>query len=754
MKKVIVLLLALQLLMGPLVTSAQGIMTDDTEDEQNIFANMNIKDEPMPQVGKDLNYLDPTSYPIINKGGAIGALIDSHSMNHYLHFLDIIPSTYGPDYMTIQLFYQTTATIEKDAIITIEYFIENANTLEYLGNSEFNTSSFQAATLNSSLPIVYFETQPYIYMKVGVSQTEYDSYYADSATFKVTNPYYSAGDDQAAPDNRYAVISNESTSGEYAQSTGTFNVKDIPYTFDSQLKQGAYRMDANIPFDPASEDVNLFQKNSKSIFQSYSVGESKSFWVVNLQTNGHSTINARLAYSGSKANVWVHNNQISDAEAVTLGKEFDNNIYEPITSHFAKESDVNQDGKINILTFDIQDGFTGSGGYVAGYFSSRDLYNTSYSNESEIFYIDTYPTMGFNSSKDVSQAYGTLAHEFQHMVNFNQNVLVEGNDYMPTWLNEGLSEAADQIYSGSGLSDRLNYYNTSASIQNGHSLLYWGGDTLSNYSLSYLFMQYIKIQAGQGNRIFKEIMEDSANDYYAIENIAKKYISPDMTFGKLMTNFRIALLLKEPTGLYGFKGDTFFDALKEKIYNGNYAALRGGGSIVTTFNSEEGFNVPADKGTDITYTLLEKDQGDTTPPGKPAVNSVDDTDTLIAGTAEANAIVYAKVGGTEIGRATAGSSGNFTIAISRQKAGTVIDVFAEDSSQNVSEPTRVTVVDATAPAAPQVNRVTDQSTTVTGTAEKGAKVTVKAGTNTWTGNVDSQGKVFSCHIKTKSRNSG
>ena len=95
------------------------------------------------------------------------------------------------------------------------------------------------------------------------------------------------------------------------------------------------------------------------------------------------------------------------------------------------------------------------------------------------------------------------------MVNFNQNVLIEDSYVnMDTWLNESLSMAAEQIYSGQGLSNRINYYNVSSSIQNGHSLLYWdnSGDVLSNYSLSYLFGQYIKVQANQGDRIFKEIL--------------------------------------------------------------------------------------------------------------------------------------------------------------------------------------------------------------------------------------------------------
>ena len=171
-----------------------------------------------------------------------------------------------------------------------------------------------------------------------------------------------------------------------------------------------------------------------------------------------------------------------------------------------------------------------------------------------------------------------------------------------------------------------------------------------------MFGQYIKIQANQGDRIFKEILTDPNNDYKAVENVAKKYIDPNMTFGKLMTNFRIALLLKEPTGLYGFKGDPFFDSLEKKVFTGNTANLRGGGAVVTTYNSAEGLEMPSDKGQDIAYTLLGEEQGgeevDSTPPANPFVNEVGDSDSQITGITESNATVYAKVGQNEIGRTT------------------------------------------------------------------------------------------------------
>ena len=192
------------------------------------------------------------------------------------------------------------------------------------------------------------------------------------------------------------------------------------------------------------------------------------------------------------------------------------------------------------------------------------------------------------------------------------------------------------------------------------------------------------------------------------------------------------------------KGDPFFDSLEEKVFTGNTANLRGGGAVVTTYNSAEGLEMPSDKGQDITYTLLGEEQGgeevDSTPPANPFVNEVGDSDSEITGTTESNATVYAMVGQNEIGRTIASDSDDFVINISPQQAGANIEVFAVDTSGNVSAGTQVTVVDKTAPIAPVVNKVTDQSTVVTGTAEKGSEVTVTIGDESWTGTVDQEGK--------------
>ncbi|WP_341357053.1 Ig-like domain-containing protein [Rossellomorea sp. y25] len=113
---------------------------------------------------------------------------------------------------------------------------------------------------------------------------------------------------------------------------------------------------------------------------------------------------------------------------------------------------------------------------------------------------------------------------------------------------------------------------------------------------------------------------------------------------------------------------------------------------------------------------------DKTAPAKPTVNPVGDNSLSITGKAEANTNVLAKVGSTELGRATANSNGDFTITISKQKAGTEVSVYSVDASGNHSETVKVTVEDKTSPAKPTVNPVGDQSTSITGKAEANSTV--------------------------------
>ncbi|MFV0466589.1 MAG: Ig-like domain-containing protein [Lachnospiraceae bacterium] len=86
---------------------------------------------------------------------------------------------------------------------------------------------------------------------------------------------------------------------------------------------------------------------------------------------------------------------------------------------------------------------------------------------------------------------------------------------------------------------------------------------------------------------------------------------------------------------------------------------------------------------------------DKTGPAAPIVKDIDTYSAQISGTAEPGSTINIKdEAGSILGTATADEDGKFTVDISRQKANTILFVFAEDAYGNQSSATKVTVQDA------------------------------------------------------------
>jgi hypothetical protein len=130
---------------------------------------------------------------------------------------------------------------------------------------------------------------------------------------------------------------------------------------------------------------------------------------------------------------------------------------------------------------------------------------------------------------------------------------------------------------------------------------------------------------------------------------------------------------------------------------------------------------------------------DFTPPGKPVVDVVTDKSSVVTGKAEPLSTVEILKGSSLIGASEVAEDGLFSIPIAVQNAGTVLIIRAKDAAGNVSLLSNVTVKDVTPPAVPQVNKVTNKATEVTGKAEKSSTVTVKIGTKNYSSKVDADG---------------
>nr|WP_241254577.1 Ig-like domain-containing protein [Brevibacillus sp. SYP-B805] len=157
------------------------------------------------------------------------------------------------------------------------------------------------------------------------------------------------------------------------------------------------------------------------------------------------------------------------------------------------------------------------------------------------------------------------------------------------------------------------------------------------------------------------------------------------------------------------------------------------GTAISVTASDAAGNV-----TPATAVIITGTGSDTTAPDAPTVNAVDSDDTVVKGTAEAGTTVTVYKGSIAPGNvlgttAIAQADGSYTVNIgAAQSAGTTLIVTAKDAA-NESSGTNVIVgvavpSDTTAPSAPTVPApFYNDQTTITGTAEVGATVTVRRG---------------------------
>ena len=144
----------------------------------------------------------------------------------------------------------------------------------------------------------------------------------------------------------------------------------------------------------------------------------------------------------------------ADSDFTAIAAEFDDKIYSTDTVHFGNPSDIDGNDRVVLLYTPVVNAATkrGSQAVTQGFFFGGDLFPTSQcaqSNLAEVFYlIVPDPNAKFSdarTSADVREnTRGTIAHEFQHMINLSVRIRVDAPDE-DTWLNEGLSHFAEEI---------------------------------------------------------------------------------------------------------------------------------------------------------------------------------------------------------------------------------------------------------------------------------------------------------------------
>lgn len=354
---------------------------------------------------------------------------------------------------------------------------------------------------------------------------------------------------------------------------------------DSDVSEDFLEFDEEIPnlqkgfagcFIPGQIDLKNYASSARSASVSSEtaisgkVGETKEIYVDN-NTNISTFVqkSATLRAVGTYCYVWVVDdfysltagkNKVDSAIAQEYADAFDK-MYPMITNVFGNESDEiyyyydwrNMENysstgtKINIVVYDIGNDYSLPENQqcgIVGYFYAKDyIYNYSEkgvtSNNGKYFYIDS----GYaNSSFDTTIS--TLAHEFQHMVNYNQKT-VSHNLTSGQWYNEMLSMLCeDMMQEHLGIKDEdspkarttvFNEYYRYSGISE-----YNSKNQICSYATAFSFGSFIARNFG-GAELVQKISQNSYVDNDSIINAVNSLNGTNYTYDDLFEKYLLAL---------------------------------------------------------------------------------------------------------------------------------------------------------------------------------------------------------------------
>jgi hypothetical protein len=189
------------------------------------------------------------------------------------------------------------------------------------------------------------------------------------------------------------------------------------------------------------------------------VGERRTFRVLN-RAGDFDQVSAIARFVGARAAIFVDEAAppppagFTTTQLASLSDRFDLVIHPEVTSTFGAASDVDGNQRVIILFTPAVNRLTprGATGFVGGFFYGIDLLpSVSGSNGGEVFYALVPDPQGLfsdpHTTADVlASVPAVLAHEFQHMVHFNERILVRGaTNQEALWLSEGLAQMAEEL---------------------------------------------------------------------------------------------------------------------------------------------------------------------------------------------------------------------------------------------------------------------------------------------------------------------
>lgn len=198
------------------------------------------------------------------------------------------------------------------------------------------------------------------------------------------------------------------------------------------------------------------------------VGDTATFNVLNTITGTPAFTKVRAVVKAvtTTSIIWQDVNAPAGGFAATdfqrFGQLFDDPIYPTDTSVFGAVSDIDGNSHVDILFTPVVNAMTpkGSASFVAGFFYGCDLLPAnacSGTNRAEVFYASVPDPNGsvgpiLSIARILQTTPPVLAHEFMHMIHWNQRQIVRNAGDDALWVDEALAHTAEDTVGGVYLS--------------------------------------------------------------------------------------------------------------------------------------------------------------------------------------------------------------------------------------------------------------------------------------------------------------
>ncbi len=268
------------------------------------------------------------------------------------------------------------------------------------------------------------------------------------------------------------------------------------------------------------------------------VGDEDVFWVSNVDTNENFQIDATLQYVTEHVYFWVQNEVPFDpADVADLSETFETQIYPTNRAFFGSEWTPGVDEDPHIYIIFAED----LGNTVAGYFPTTDEFHPlvkEFSNAHEMFMINADTVY-----LDEEFTFGLLAHEFEHMIHWNN----DRNE--STWMDEGFAELA-MLLNGYTPGGHDYAYTVNTDLQ----LNDWPSDpnvtTVPHYGAAFLFNAYFLDRFGED--VTQALVAHPANGLVSVDAVLADQAITDPLTGQTINaedvfmDWVIASYLQDP----------------------------------------------------------------------------------------------------------------------------------------------------------------------------------------------------------------